>query len=93
MILNNEILEAALIGLEMKKAKLEEQIASIKGMTGAKTPRKARLAASDDWEAPMPLAAKKSAKGKKKRVMSPEARERIAAAQKKRWAAYRGETA
>lgn len=94
MILNKEILEAALIGLEMKKAKLEEQITSIRGMTGAKTPRKAKasLEATDDWEAPTASAAKKAAKGKKKRVMSPEARERIAAAQKKRWAAHRGET-
>lgn len=93
MILNKEILEAALIGLEMKKAKLEEQIASIKSMTGAKAPRKAsKESADDDWEAPA-AAPKKGAKAKKKRVMSPEARERIAAAQKKRWAAHRGETA
>jgi hypothetical protein len=91
MILNKEILEAALIGLEMKKARLEEQIASIRSMTGAKTPRKASRESSEDWEAPAG-ASKKAAKGKKKRVMSPEARERIAAAQKKRWAAHRGES-
>jgi hypothetical protein len=91
MNLNAEILEAALIGLEMKKARLEEQIASIRSMARVKTPRKSSLAATDDWEAPMGMAPKKAAKGKKKRVMSPEARERIAAAQKKRWAAHRGE--
>jgi len=94
MNLNRELLEAALLGLETKMARLQEQIAAIQGMTGGKGKPKAprTVLAADDWESPMGLAAKAPAtKRRKKRVLSPEARERIAAAQKKRWAAYRGE--
>ena len=92
MNLNRELLEAALLGLEAKLARLQDQIAAIKRMTGAKTKPKAprTLLAMDDWESPKGLTAKKPAKGRKKRNLSPEARARIAAAQKKRWAAYRG---
>lgn len=88
------LLEAALVGLELKKARLEEQIAAIRALTGGKNPAssaKARAAANDDWEAPLAEAAKKP-KRKTKRNLSPEARERISAAQKQRWAAYRGES-
>ena len=88
-----EILAAALVGLELKKARLEEKIASLRALVGGKPARKTRAVAesTDDWEAP--AAAPKAAKEKKKvkRILSPEARERIAAAQKKRWAAARGE--
>lgn len=91
MSFDQGILEAALIGLELKKARLEEQIASIKTMLGGKTVGRPRKAAVESDE---PVAEKKAKKtGKKgKRSLSPEARERIAAAQKKRWAAHRGET-
>ena len=92
MNIDQDILAAALIGLELKKARLEEQIAAVKALTGAKAPKKTRMAAEDDRESPSTeKATKKSTKTKKKRVLSPEARERIAAAQKKRWAAHRGE--
>jgi peptidoglycan hydrolase CwlO-like protein len=75
-ISDKTILEAALVGLEGQRARLDEQINSIKKMIGStkgavKTPAPAK-------EAP-----------RRKRVLSAAARKRIAEAQKKRWAAFR----
>jgi hypothetical protein len=78
---HHEILEAALQGLEAKKQRLEEQIGQVRSMLGRRAGRPPKSAASFG-SAPM-------AGGGQKRVLSPEARQRIAAAQKKRWAAYR----
>lgn len=75
----SEILEAALLGLESQREKLEEQIAQVRSLLGRKAGRPARSAASSVGIA--------AASGK--RILSPEARKRIAAAQKKRWAAFR----
>lgn len=92
MTLDNDILAAALVGLEARKARLDEQIAQIKALTSggkkAGRPRKA-AAADDDWEAPAvePTSPKRKTKRGGKRNLSPEARQRIAEAQKKRWAA------
>ncbi len=72
------ILAAALEGLESQKKRLEEQIASVRAMIGG---RPARAAA--------PEAAPAQTGSRRKRNLSPEARERIAAAQKRRWAAFR----
>lgn len=73
------ILGAALEGLENQKKRLEEQIASVRAMLGGKT-----------YVAPtVSVAVAETSSGRRKRNLSPEARERIAAAQKKRWAAYR----
>lgn len=82
-MLSKEILAAALVGLEMRKAKLEEQINLVRGMMSGKAKKLG----------PVPIGASEvKAKGtKKKRKLSPEARERIAEAQRKRWAASRGE--
>jgi hypothetical protein len=75
-----EILEAALQGLEAQRHKLEEQIAHVRSLLGGRAGKPVKAAA---WAG--------SANGgtPKKRILSPEARQRIAAAQKKRWAAYR----
>jgi len=78
---HHEILEAALQGLEAKKQRLEEQISQVRSMLGRRAGRPPKSAASFGSAA--------SASGGQKRVLSPEARQRIAAAQKKRWAAYR----
>jgi hypothetical protein len=75
---SSEILEAALLGLEAQRDKLDAQIAEVRSMLGRKPGRPARVAAS----VVLP-----STNGK--RELSPEARKRIAAAQKKRWAAFR----
>ena len=84
-MMDQAILHAALEGLEAKEAKLEEQIATVRAMIGGKKkPGPKPKAAADDGEAPVT-----SKKTKKKRVLSPEASTRIAAAQEKRWAAAR----
>jgi peptidoglycan hydrolase CwlO-like protein len=83
---NREILEAALQGLEAQRQKLEEQISQVRGMMGQRTaarPAKGSAAESSSQ------AASSSSRQRKRRVLSPEARKRIAAAQKKRWASFR----
>jgi hypothetical protein len=77
-----EILEAALQGLEAQKQKLDEQIAQVRSLMGRRVGRPPKGAASVST-------ASHSGAGRKKRVLSPEARKRIAAAQKKRWASFR----
>ncbi len=81
--------EAALEGLELQKQRLEEQIRLVRSLIGGKQPRAAAPTAA---AAPASKAPKKKAKtarkARKKRNLSPEARARIAEAQKKRWAAF-----
>lgn len=76
-----EILEAALLGLESQRDKLDEQIAQVRSLLGRKAGRPAKSAVSG--------MAAVSVQTNGKRVLSPEARKRIAAAQRKRWAAFR----
>ena len=81
---NREILEAALQGLEAQQQKLEEQISQVRGMLGRRAGRPSKSAqGASSAEVSGPAVARR------KRVLSPEARKRIAAAQKKRWAAFR----
>lgn len=82
---NKEILEAALQGLEAQKQKLDEQIAQVRAMMGRRVGRPPRSNGSNGAA----HTAGAQAATRKKRVLSPEARKRIAAAQKKRWAAFR----
>jgi hypothetical protein len=79
---SREILEAALQGLEAQKQKLEEQIDEVRGMMGRRAGRPPRGDGSEANESTR-------AGARKKRSLSAEARKRIAAAQKKRWAAFR----
>ncbi len=72
------ILSATLEGLELQRKRLDDQIAMVRSLLGG---RKSSASAS----AP----ASESAPVRRKRVLSEEARLRIAAAQKKRWAAFR----
>ncbi|HEX3876936.1 MAG TPA: hypothetical protein VHW24_08120 [Bryobacteraceae bacterium] len=69
-------LQMALVGYQMERQKIDEKIRSIQARIGGK-----RTTANSA----APATAKKSVK----RVLSPEARKRIAAAQKKRWAEHR----
>jgi hypothetical protein len=71
------LLAAALEGLELQKARIEEQIRSVHSLMGGAAPRKAAAKAA------------KAAAPRKKRQLSAAARKRIAVAQKKRWAAFR----
>ena len=73
------LLAAALEGLEMQRKRIEDQIATVRSMLSG---RKSVASA--------PAASAPAASGsRRKRVLSEEARLRIAAAQKKRWAAFR----
>lgn len=81
---SREILEAALHGLEAQRQRLDEQIAQVRAMMGRRVGRPPKGGAADAISLPSA-----SATPRKKRALSPEARKRIAAAQKKRWAAYR----
>jgi hypothetical protein len=76
----NELLVAALEGLELQKQRIEAQIAEVRGMLGKRSPRATVPPES-------PNNGNSSAAGR--RELSTEARERIAAAQKKRWKEYR----
>ena len=77
---HREILEAALQGLESQKQRLEEQIAQVRSMLGGRIGKPGKASV---WTGGATNGAPR------KRILSPEARQRIAAAQKKRWAAYR----
>jgi peptidoglycan hydrolase CwlO-like protein len=80
---NHEILEAALQGLEAQRTRLEEQISQVRSMMGQRAGRPSRATAKSAEEAAP------ASRDRKRRVLSPEARKRIAAAQKKRWATFR----
>lgn len=66
-------------GLEAQREKLDEQISQVRALIGGRPGRPAGSAATHS-------AGKVE---RKKRVLTPEARKRIAAAQKRRWAAFR----
>lgn len=72
-------LQMALVGYQMERAKIDEKIREIQSRLGGK-----RVSAGSA----APAAAPAKTRGGK-RVLSPEARKRIAAAQKKRWAEHR----
>jgi hypothetical protein len=79
------IYAAALEGLELQRQRIDEQIQLVKSMLAGGKPAPAAstaaAAAAPKKRGPKPKRAK--------RVLSPEARKRIADAQKKRWAAFR----
>jgi len=80
-----DILEAALAGLEAQKQKIDNQIAQIHRMLPAR-----RIGGSlKRVTRPVAPIVGHIQSQKPKRKMSPEARKRIADAQKKRWAAVR----
>ena len=75
--LGPDFLRAALTGYEQKQAEIEAEIAAIRQQLGVRRP--GRPAATPSAAAPV----------KKKRKLSTEARQRMADAQKRRWAARR----
>ena len=74
-----ELLAAALVGYEQRLAEISGKIAEIQRQLG-------RPAEHDEREV-LPVA--EGAPARRRRNMSPAGRKRIAAAQHKRWAAYR----
>lgn len=77
------LLAATLEGLEAQKSRIEEQIQQIRAMLGRRRGRPPASAAVKLSAAAKPV----------KRQLSPAARKRIAAAQKKRWAEFRKKAA
>ena len=76
---DSTLLQMALVGYEAERQKIQDKIAEIqRELNGQVRTRRTNTTAADDLP-------KKSRRGK----MSAEARKRIAAAQKKRWAEYR----
>jgi hypothetical protein len=75
-------LEAALVGLELKRNEIDALIVKIKKQLGGKTSSTLSVNSASG-------AAKSQGSTRKRRVLSPEARKRIAAAQKRRWAEHR----
>jgi hypothetical protein len=67
------VLKAALEGLELQRRRIDAQIAEIRSHLGKQST----------------ATTKSNTHSEPKRNLSPEARKRIASAQKKRWAAYR----
>jgi cell division septum initiation protein DivIVA len=75
--LSDDLISAAIEGFEAQKRRLDEQIQELRAML----PRNGASAESAPGRGP-----------RKRRRMSAEARRRIAEAQRKRWAAIRGES-
>jgi hypothetical protein len=72
---NHSLLTAALEGLELQKQRIDEQIREVRALLGKSPARRGRPPRSTVKRAAVRL--------------SSAARKRIAAAQKRRWAAYR----
>jgi hypothetical protein len=75
---DREILEAALAGLQHSLTELDDKIADLRRRLGVRGSRNHFAPAS-----------RSTGGAPRKHALSPAARRRIAAAQKKRWAAYR----
>lgn len=74
---------AALEGLQLQKQRIEEQIQEVRSLLGKKAPGRPGRPVGSAKQGPIA-----STMGKRGRL-SPAARKRIAAAQKRRWAEYR----
>jgi hypothetical protein len=82
-----DILEAALAGLEAQEQKIDQHIAEVHRLLPA---RRIGSVLKTVAKPVAPIVGHAlGAEPRKKRVLSPEARKRIADAQKKRWAAVR----
>lgn len=79
-----EIIGLVMEGLERRKLTIDADLANLQRQSYGIPPKKS----FQESETPKP-APKPSKKGPHKRILSPEARERIAAAQRKRWGSKR----
>src|SRR2546421_12674061 len=84
--LSNDILNAALAGLELQRTRIEEQIAQVHSMLGTAPKRRGRPPKN---AAPAPAAVAAEPAPRKRRKMGAAARKRMADAMRKRWAAAR----
>lgn len=79
---NDILLQAALEGLEVQRQRIDQQINQVRSMIGVDAVRRGRPPGRHS-------AAGASAPTVRKRRLSEAARQRIAAAQRRRWAEYR----
>jgi hypothetical protein len=89
---NIALYEAALEGLELQKQRVEEQIRQVRAVLSGRRVTAApseSAAPADSGDKKKKVKAAPSAKKPRKRTLSEEARQRIAAAQKKRWETFR----
>src|ERR1700756_3744492 len=84
---SSELLQSALMGLEMQRQRIEEQIAQVRALLGKRGPGRPPSSASQQGEAATAAAPRKRSK------FSAEARARMAEAQRRRWAQKKGEQA
>ncbi|MBZ5594314.1 MAG: hypothetical protein LAP39_18895 [Acidobacteriia bacterium] len=80
--IDESVLEMALIGYQAEKTRIETVMAEIREQLGHRGPGRPKAASDGTGQA-----------SPRRRVMSAEARKRIAAAQRKRWAAVKSEKA
>ena len=83
---NTSILEYALRHLEQERGEIQSKIDHVRRQLGGSVSRSVSEPAAPAAAAE---AAPAAAPGRKKRVLSPAARKRIALAQKRRWAEHR----
>jgi len=83
---SSELLQSALMGLEMQRQRIEEQIAQVRAMLGKRGPGRPPASVSQP-EVTMAAVPRKRSK------FSAEARARMAEAQRRRWAQKKGEQA
>lgn len=90
--LNSELLNAALLGLEEQKRRIEKHLEHVRSLLGVGADgqkRRGRPAALAKDESDTPLVARGP---RKRRRFSAETRAKIAAAQQKRWARIKKES-
>jgi hypothetical protein len=92
--LNSELLNAAILGLESQKRKIEEQLDQVRALLGIRPDGQKRRGrppktAADAIGSDVSLVA---AGPQKRRRFSAETRARMAAAQQKRWAIAKGQS-
>jgi hypothetical protein len=85
------LLAAALEGLELQKQRIDEQIQEVRALLGKSPARRGRPPGSAKLTGSASTSASGTGSGGKRAAgrLSSAARKRIAAAQKRRWAAYR----
>jgi len=81
---DTDMLTHALLGYEHKKAEIDQKIREIRSLIGGAKPTPQAGTSTNESHASV-----EKATNSRKRVLSPEARKRIAVAQKKRWAEHR----
>ena len=93
--LSQDVLNAALEGLEAQKQKVDEQIQQVRSLLGVWTVRRGRppKAAPTKQASVAETPAAPAKKTRRKRKLSAAGRKRIIEATKKRWAAYRAQNA